>query len=70
MSDKIYKLISAKEIKAGMTVVWQGKETTVCTKDISYSSLMGQAFRGDASKKQITQIIYKVPTINGNYRYA
>jgi hypothetical protein len=65
MSNIIKKEINLCDLKQGMTVEYKNEILTVSKNDIKYNSFMGYSFRGDASKKTITQIFFKVPTNNG-----
>lgn len=40
--------VHINQIKAGDTIIHNGKATTVCYKDISYSSFMGKNIFGDS----------------------
>ncbi len=63
-SNIVRTAIPVSELEPGMTVEYEGEILTVNKNDIK-KSFMGYSFRGDASKKTITRIQYKVPTANG-----
>ena len=65
MADNIVRTqIPIADLKAGMTVEYDGEIRTVCKKDISYG-FMGHTYLGNASQKQITLIQFAVPTAFG-----
>lgn len=57
--------IAISELTPGMTVLFQGRLTTVCKTDLGKDSFMGPTFKGDSSKKSLTRVRWEVPTING-----
>ena len=63
-SNIVRTKIPISELEPGMTVEYNGEIITVGKRDLS-NGFMGAAFRGDASKKTITRIQYKVPTAHG-----
>jgi len=63
-SNIVRTTIPISELKPGMTVEYDGEILTVGKNDLK-SGFMGNSFRGDASKKTITRIQYKVPTAKG-----
>lgn len=51
--------IAISDLKPGMTVLFNGKVTTVNKSDLSYDSFMGHKF------KYITAVQFEVPIRNG-----
>jgi len=65
MQNLIREQIKISELEQGMTVEVNGKLETVSMEYVKYNSFMGWSYKGDASKKEITLVKFKVPTANG-----
>lgn len=57
--------IAISDLKPGMTVLFNGKVTTVNKSDLSYDSFMGCKFKGSCHPKYITAVQFEVPIRNG-----
>lgn len=63
-ANMVKTTIPISQLETGMTVEYNGEILTVGKNDVK-KGFMGYSFRGDASKKNITRIQYRIKTANG-----
>ena len=64
MTNLVKSKIKVSDLLVGMTVEHEGHLITVGKGDVS-QGFCGWAFRGDASKKELTRVQFAVPTAFG-----